>query len=41
MIVVGDREMEESTISVRDLGGKDLGVMQIDDFISLVNGQSG
>ncbi len=41
MIVVGDREMEESTISVRDLGGKDLGVMQIDDFISLVNEQSG
>jgi threonyl-tRNA synthetase len=41
MIVVGDREMKESTISVRDLGGKDLGVMQIDDFISLVNEQSG
>ncbi|MCH6564799.1 MAG: threonine--tRNA ligase [Proteobacteria bacterium] len=41
MIVVGDREMEGSTITVRDLGGKDLGVMQIDDFISLVNEQSG
>ena len=41
MIVVGDREMEKSTITVRDLGGKDLGVMQIDDFINLVNEQSG
>ena len=41
MIVVGDREVEESTITVRDLGGKDLGVMQIDDFINLVNEQSG
>ncbi len=41
MIVVGDRELEKSTITVRDLGGKDLGVMQIDDFINLVNEQSG
>ena len=41
MIVVGDREVEESTIAVRDQGGKDLGVMQIDEFINLVNEQSG
>ena len=41
MIVVGDREMEESTIAVRNLGGDDLGVMQIDDFINLVNDPSG
>ena len=41
MIVVGDREMEESTVAVRNLGGKDLGAMQIDDFINLVNEQSG
>ncbi len=41
MIVVGDREMEESTIAVRNLGGDDLGAMQIDDFINLVNDQSG
>jgi threonyl-tRNA synthetase len=41
MIVVGDREMNESTITVRSLGGDDLGVMQIDDFINLVNEQSG
>ncbi|RLA13532.1 MAG: threonine--tRNA ligase [Gammaproteobacteria bacterium] len=41
MIVVGDREVEEGTIAVRDQGGKDLGVMQIDEFINLVNEQSG
>ena len=41
MIVVGDREMEKATIAVRSLGGDDLGVMQIDDFINLVNEQSG
>ena len=41
MIVVGDREVEETTITVRNLGGDDLGVMQIDDFINLVNEQSG
>jgi threonyl-tRNA synthetase len=41
MIVVGDREMEETTIAVRNLGGDDLGVMQIEDFINLVNEQSG
>ena len=41
MIVVGDREMEGSTIAVRNLGGVDLGTMQIDDFVSLVNEQTG
>jgi threonyl-tRNA synthetase len=41
MIVVGDREVEDGTIAVRDQAGKDLGVMQIDDFINLVNEQSG
>ncbi len=41
MIVVGDREVEDTTIAVRNLGGDDLGVMQIDDFINLVNEQSG
>ena len=37
LLVVGDREMEDGTISVRNLGGKDLGVMQIDQFIDLLN----
>jgi threonyl-tRNA synthetase len=41
MLVVGDREMEEGAIAVRDQGGKDLGVMQIDEFINLVNTKSG
>jgi threonyl-tRNA synthetase len=39
--VVGDREVEADTIAVRSLGGDDLGVMQIDEFINLVNQQSG
>jgi threonyl-tRNA synthetase len=41
MIVIGDREMEGSTITVRSLGGDDLGTMQIDDFVNLVNEQTG
>jgi len=41
LIVVGDREVEADTITVRSLGGDDLGVMQIDEFINLVNQQSG
>ena len=41
LIVVGDREVEANTIAVRSLGGDDLGVMQIDEFINLVYQQSG
>ena len=41
MLVVGDREMEESTVSVRCLGGEDLGAMQIDEYANLVNDKSG
>ncbi len=41
MIVVGDREMEGTTIAVRNLAGDDLGTMQIDDFVDLVNKQTG
>jgi len=41
MIVIGDREMEGSTITVRSLAGDDLGTMQIDDFVDLVNEQTG
>ena len=41
MIVVGDREVEEGMIAVRDQAGKDLGVMQIDEFINLVNEKAG
>jgi len=41
MLVIGDREMEEGTVAVRSLGGKDLGAMQVDDYIKLVIDQSG
>ena len=41
MLVIGDREMEEGSVAVRSLGGKDLGAMQVDDYIKLVNDQSG
>jgi threonyl-tRNA synthetase len=37
LLVVGDREVEDATVAVRCLGGDDLGVMQIDQFIGLVN----
>jgi hypothetical protein len=33
--------VEEGAIAVRDQVGKDLGVMQIDEFINLVNTKSG
>ena len=36
MIVVGDREVENEAVAVRDLGGKDLGSMSIDEFVHLV-----
>jgi threonyl-tRNA synthetase len=32
LVVVGDREMTSGTVSVRMRGGKDLGVMSIDEF---------
>ena len=41
LLVVGDREMAENTVSVRSLGGKDLGTMQLDEYTSLVKEQSG
>jgi threonyl-tRNA synthetase len=36
MLVVGDREMENETVAVRSLGGKDLGSIAIDEFVDLV-----
>ncbi|NNE64703.1 MAG: threonine--tRNA ligase, partial [Gammaproteobacteria bacterium] len=41
MLVAGDREMEEGSIAVRSLGGEDLGVQKVDEFVKLVNEQSG
>jgi threonyl-tRNA synthetase len=36
LLVVGDREVEKECISVRSLGGEDLGSMAIDKFVDLV-----
>ena len=32
MLVVGDRDMENGTVSVRTRGGQDLGAMSVEDF---------
>ena len=34
LLVVGDREVENSTVAVRTRGGEDLGAMTIDDFVT-------
>ncbi|MDR2666208.1 MAG: threonine--tRNA ligase [Endomicrobium sp.] len=36
MVVVGNKEMDADKISVRARGNKDLGIMRIDDFFSLI-----
>jgi threonyl-tRNA synthetase len=41
MLVIGDREMEEGKVAVRSQGGEDLGAMPVEQFIELVNNQSG
>ena len=37
MLIVGEKEMSEQTLSVRCHGGEDLGTMPIDAFASLIN----
>ena len=37
LLVVGDRELKENTISVRARGAKDLGSMSIKDFSSMLS----
>ncbi|OOZ36188.1 threonine--tRNA ligase, partial [Solemya elarraichensis gill symbiont] len=37
ILIVGDREMEKDQISVRQRGGKDLGVMSIEAFVEKIN----
>jgi len=37
MLIVGEKEMESNTISVRQRGEGDLGSMSIDDFIKIIN----
>ena len=34
MLVVGDRDMENGTVSVRTRKGEDLGAMSLEDFMS-------
>ena len=36
LVIVGEKEMESGTVSVRRQGGKDEGAMKVEDFISLV-----
>ncbi len=35
MLVIGDQEVESGSVAVRGRGGKDFGVMPLDDFVSL------
>lgn len=37
LLVIGDREVEQNTVSVRTRDGKDLGVMSLDDFAAKLN----
>ena len=37
MLVVGDRDMENQTVSVRTRGGEDLGAMSFDEFAALLH----
>ena len=39
VIVVGDKDVEANTVSVRRRGGEDLGAMSIDEFISLTKNE--
>ena len=40
MIIVGDKDMENSTISVRHRSGKDLGAMKYEEFETLIKEES-
>ena len=37
MLVIGDNEKENNTVSVRRHGGENLGIMKIEQFINIVN----
>ena len=37
IVIVGEKEVEEGTVSVRQQGGKDLGSMKIDDFVGFID----
>jgi len=40
MLVIGDKEMEKEGVAVRKRSGEDLGFMDIDGFISIINEES-
>ncbi|OGT38842.1 MAG: threonine--tRNA ligase [Gammaproteobacteria bacterium RIFCSPHIGHO2_12_FULL_38_14] len=40
LLVVGDRELESQAVSVRTQDGRELGVMQVNDFVKLVHTQA-
>ncbi len=39
MLIIGEREQAENTVSVRKKGGEDLGAMSIDTFITYINNE--
>ena len=39
MLVVGDKEAEAGSVSVRTRGGVDLGAMPVDDFIEKIKAE--
>ncbi|HPN67550.1 MAG TPA: threonine--tRNA ligase [bacterium] len=41
MIVVGDKDIEGQTVSVRPLRGEDMGAMKLDEFIELIKKERG
>ena len=40
MIIIGDKELENRNISVRNRNGSDLGSMSIEEFSELINKES-
>ncbi len=38
MLIVGEREVENTTVAVRTRGGEDLGAMSLGDFVTLLRG---
>ena len=39
MLVVGDRDMENGTVSVRHRSGEDLGAMSLEQFAALLKNE--
>ena len=36
ILVVGEKEIEQNSVAVRERGGKDLGAMPLDEFVSRI-----